>query len=559
MQKTRFIPTPLSDPRERPAVQVVQLGQHSQSRVFRRLTFVLTLLFRQLAVRLWPRLGHEGGRFDALNNARFIRLFCESMGGLWVKVGQILAMRRDAFSQVFCDELARLHDRATGFPGEIAREIIERELGPVDEFFVDFEVAPMAAASIAQIHQARLRDSGLRVVIKVQRPDVAAAFVRDLKFLKGIVRIVKFLGVLQSGRWDEMLWELDKTFTEELDYRLEASSISRMRKQLRKHKVYVPKVFQALCTRCVLVMELVEGVFMSEYIRVASQDPDRVAAWNVENNVSPTSLGEKLYLSHLRQVFEDNLYHCDLHPGNVIILRNNRFALIDFGSIASFERSFLEKYSMMFKAIAMSDFTKVVDIMLMTSPALPDVDLTDLRAELVRSMRAWELKTSIKRAPYHEKSLTAAMAQLAETLGKYKVPPAWEYLRLQRAEITLDSALSLLLPSVNYVKLARKYMEKAQQRGFAQMGSKMARRQLVGSLGALAALPQRMGENITFDAESTLVDELAAADTAARVIALQPGVKLFLAVLLVATLVLVVRIRRRLTVTRGYNPGTGYW
>ncbi len=226
---------------------------------------------------------------------------------------------------------------------------LSRELGgPVEAFFQEFNAVPLAAASIGQTHEARLR-GGVRVVVKVQRPDIAEAFRSDLRFLKFMIGIIHVLHVLESGRWDEMLWELDKTFSEELDYRLEATSISRMRKLLRPQKVYAPRVFHRYCTRRVLVMEFVEGVFMSEYIHVAQKDPERLRAWSLENNVSPKRVGKKLYLSHLQQVFEDNLYHCDLHPGNIVLLRDDRFALIDFGAIASFEKSFLEKYMLMFR------------------------------------------------------------------------------------------------------------------------------------------------------------------------------------------------------------------
>ncbi len=390
-----------------------------------------------------------------------------------MKIAQILAMRRDAFSQVFCDELARLHDHARGFPGEIARQIIERELGgPVDEFFEEFSITPLAAASIGQTHEARLRHNGVRVVVKVQRPEAVEAFRSDLRFLKFLIGIIDVLGVLASGRWDEMLWELEKTFTEELDYRLEATSISRMRKHLRSQKVYAPRVFQRFCTRRVLVMEFVEGVFMSEYIHVAQEDPERIRAWTRENNVSPKRVGKKLYLSHLQQVFEDNLYHCDLHPGNIVLLRDDRFALIDFGAIASFEKSFLEKYSLMFQAIATRDFTKVVDIMLITSPALPDKDLTDLRLELLRKMRVGveddDQERAVPREIAHDRDGVSGGGP-----GKYEVPPAWEFLRLQRAEITLDSSLALLLPDVNYIKLSRTYMEKSQRRTLARARSEV--------------------------------------------------------------------------------------
>src|SRR5205085_1877080 len=116
-----------------------------------------------------------------LRTAERIRRYLEKMGGLWVKAGQLVAMRKDVFSNEVCDEMSKLHDRSFAFPGAVARRIVEEDLGgPVDRFFSEFDEQPLAAASIGQAHMATVREGGARVVVKVQRPNVKSAFQGDL-------------------------------------------------------------------------------------------------------------------------------------------------------------------------------------------------------------------------------------------------------------------------------------------------------------------------------------------------------------------------------------------
>ncbi|RQH19828.1 ABC1 kinase family protein [Okeania hirsuta] len=340
MIKKKYIPTPIVEKKKRKKVKVVENLET------RRLS-TLYVIWRFLVYFARIQYRKFTGKADVQKTATQLREIFEEFGGFWVKAGQILALRTDLFPQEVCDELRSLQYEALGFPFHIARSTIESELGaPIEKIFESFDEEPLAAASIAQIHRAVLRKKKkkISVVVKVQRPGLADSFKRDLDIIKIFVNLLVSLNVTPYLRWDEFVVELDKTFKEELDFRYEAANGRRMKKNLKFHKIYVPTVYQKYCKRRVLVMEFIDGVLMSDYIKTLLSDRARVKQWDDENDVDPKEVGEKLYISLLRQIFEDNLYHGDLHPGNIILLRKSKFVLIDLGSTGSLDKELRNIY-----------------------------------------------------------------------------------------------------------------------------------------------------------------------------------------------------------------------
>lgn len=398
-------------------------------------------------------------------NALSVRSTLEQMGGVWIKLGQLLAMRNDLFSDTFCEVMAGLQDRATGFPFEDVREIVEAEYGvPLEAIFSAFQEQPFAAGSIGQLHEARLAHDDMRVAVKVQRPDAARKFQADLRALKVIVGVVDGLGLMREMSWGDLMWELERTLGEELDYRLESASIRRMRVQLRRHRIYVPKVFRRLARERVLVMEFVEGVFMSDVIATARRDPALMQRWLKENNVVPKKVGTRLYLSQMRQLFEDNLFHGDLHPGNILLLRDSRIALIDFGSVGSLERGFLRNYEMFVSAIAREEFQRAAGIYLLMVPRLPPIDLEPVIQGLMRILKSWSVRTQTDGLPYEQRSIASCYSELGRLLVGAGIPTAWAFMRVNRSQITVDASLRYLQPHADYFELGQRYFEKARKR-----------------------------------------------------------------------------------------------
>lgn len=409
------------------------------------------------------------GRNDPDERAVRLRLVFEELGGLWIKIGQLLSLRTDVFSPAVCRELSRLQHRAIGFPVEEARSILRAELGvEIESVFVDFDPEPLAAASISQVHRARLRSNGVEVAVKVRRPEAKDAFERDLAHIRGLVRFFNILRLAPHIHLADALWELEQMVQEELDFRYEAANTRRMRKSLRAHGIYVPKVFQAQCSRNILTTEYIGGVLMSDYISCESADPEGTARWRLENGINPRKVGKRLLHSIMRQLLEDNLFHADIHPGNILLLRDSRFAFIDFGVIGTCEREFLTNYKISLLAMAQKDFGKAADVTLRFAIAPPALtDIKKLRKEMMRSFRSWESRSYLEGMGYHERSLSSAGMESGRIMARYKVQLSWEFMRISRTWGTLDASLNYMIPNANYIDLFAGYFRSVRRRQMA--------------------------------------------------------------------------------------------
>ncbi len=451
-----LVPSPLEQPGRR-RVEIRPPGpppRHPRLRVIRAFGgYLLTNLRLRLS-----------GTLDEENRAVRLRQVFEELGGLWVKVGQLVSLRTDIFSEPVCRELSRLQHRAIGFPFEEVERILRQELGDdLDAVFTAFEREPLAAASVSQVHVARLRATRAVVAVKVRRPAAEIAFGRDLQFLKWLVRVLNVLA--PHVHLPEALWELEQMVKEELDFRFEAANTRRMRRSLREHDIHVPNVYRDWCTRNVLVTEFVPGVLMSDFIRLMQEDPAAARRWCLENDVQPRRVGTRLFRSILRQLLEDNLFHADIHPGNIILLRDSHVALIDFGTIGTCEKTFLATYKASLRAMAEKDFSKAADMTLQFAISPPSIsDIGDLKRDLVRCFREWEAVSHLDDVGYHNRSLGAAGMASGQVMARYKVQLSWQFMRISRTWGTLDSSLSLLLPDANYINLFNGYFRDAARR-----------------------------------------------------------------------------------------------
>ncbi|WP_159997439.1 AarF/ABC1/UbiB kinase family protein [Roseomonas sp. 18066] len=406
------------------------------------------------------------GKYEAARAARELREIFERLGGLWVKMGQLIALRSDVLDPRFCEEMNRLQYSAIGFPPEESMRIIREELGEgrVEELFETLSPVPFAAASISQVHLGRLRHPNVDVIVKVQRPGVREVFERDFAVLRGFVAVARLIPKVRALRLEDALDELRRIIAEETDFRFEAANMRRMRKLLRDDKVLIPRVFREASTARILVSECVWGVMMADYIRVRATDPERVRAWCAENDVEPEEVGERLFSSYMRQLMEENFFHADLHPGNIILLRNGRFALIDLGSVGSVDRQFLGIYQGMLRALGNQDFAKAADLLLRICSNVRAGDVPQLRAELVRSYRDWAAKVHIDGLPYHERNVLSGSNAAGAVLARYGVAQSWDLMKLGRAWATMDASLNELFPDMNYIRLFRAYFAEASGR-----------------------------------------------------------------------------------------------
>jgi ubiquinone biosynthesis protein len=482
-------PTRLLNPAERPAVEIVKARPPARFMTPLTCYNFLRWFIRGFFLRIIRKKGADA------EQARRLRLLFEELGGIWVKAGQFISLRSDLFSAEICRELSMLLDSATGFPFDVAHRITEAELqAPLSDVFDAFEEAPFAAASIGQLHKAHLRHEDVWVAVKVQRPFVAQLVTDQLALLWRIVGFLEALSIWPHARWRDLYWELEHILQEEVDYRFEASNIRRIRKNLRRHGIYVPKVFSRYSSRHLLVMEFIEGALMADYLQLMKSDPDRLQAWRQENNIDQRRVADKLYQSNLRQMFEDNLYHGDLHPGNIILLRDGRIALIDCGTVGFLELEILEKFRLIVRAIVEFDYDKAADMTFLLAASLPVKNLDHVKEDLVRSYRAWGARTFVKQLPYKEKSLAGCWQEALAVYQRYRCTFAWEVVRIFRSYLTLDATLMHLHPEVNYTVVTKRYFRRAQRRSLRRFATRKSAHQLLTNLVSTVQLPQKIEE-----------------------------------------------------------------
>jgi ubiquinone biosynthesis protein len=447
MLDPKWNPTPLLEEDEHPAIPIVEGEVKTSFRRFRVFWRFLGMFLKFLYLKII-------GRLTARIIGRTFGDFCQEMGVLWVKMGQLLSMRSDLFPPELCEELARLQDRVEGFSPRLAKEILEHELGgPLHRFFSRFQEQPCAAASIAQVHKAFLAKEKTWVAIKVRRPEIDRVFAKDMAIIRKLFMFLHRFSIMSFMRWPDMLWELEQVFNEELDYRYEITNQKRLRRSLANHNIYVPKVFQRYCTRQVLVMEFIEAVSMTDYLRLRKTDPARVKRWLIRNGIDAEKVGKRLFYSYLRMVLEDNLFHADLHPGNIFLLRNNRISLLDFGSVGSNEGDLLRKYNVFLEALCTGQFTKAIDVFLLIMPDLPSGNLAPVKEEIQRRFQAWDNRCRVKELPYKEKSTNMVFDDMMKVMGKYGVTINWAFFKVLRGWTTMDTSLRELMPEADLPRL----------------------------------------------------------------------------------------------------------
>ena len=248
----------------------------------------------------------------------------ERLGPTFIKLGQLLSTRVDLLPPEYLHALARLQDQVQPFPFQEVERTIEDELGvKISRMFSEFEQAPIAAASLGQVHRAALRD-GRRVAIKVQRPDIRDGIAHDLESLTEIARFLD--AHTEMGRkydFERIIAQLRKSLIAELDYRQEARHLSLIRANLQSFQnIIIPKPIEDFTTMRVLTMEYVSGRKITDLSPVALIELDRCA------------LAEELSSAYLKQILVDGFFHADPHPGNVLLSDDSKVVLLDLGMVA---------------------------------------------------------------------------------------------------------------------------------------------------------------------------------------------------------------------------------
>ena len=304
------------------------------------------LLHRMGLRRFLPSKFSADERYSHLPIAERLRLSFEQLGPTFVKLGQLLASRPDVFPVEFIQSFEKLQDRvATIDASEIKRQIEHQLKKNPNEIFETFDDTPLAAASISQVHAATLK-TGEKVAIKVQRPGIQQIVTTDVSILKGLaILLEKYLPETRIFNPTGIVDEFFRTISYELDFRIEANNIRRIRNNLADFsKVAIPRVYGAFSTGRVLVLERFEGIRVSD------------AEGILEHNIDVSEIVDTGCEVFFHMVMIDGCFHGDFHAGNLFIMPDGRLALIDFGIVGRLSRRSRESVTTMFVALMDEDY-----------------------------------------------------------------------------------------------------------------------------------------------------------------------------------------------------------
>ena len=495
MLPQELTPTRLVRTSERPKVVIEEPRAPGR---FRTLFFLFHLV-RLGATALWLRLTW---RLTATRFAGHARSFFLRLDTVGVKLGRTLSMRSDLLPAGLAAELATLSEQGTGVPFATTQRTLEEELGvPLERHFDDFGAEPFAATTSFQLHRARLRREQIWVVVKVLRPGIEAAVARDLALLRRVTGWLQALGIYPKMRWVDLFREVEDVSTRELDLRFEAAALQQLARTLPAHGVHVPEVFLPYSTRRILVMEFIHAALLADYVALKRTDPERLADWLEENNIQPRKLARRLFHSVWRQIFEDNFFHADLNPYNVVLLRDNRLGVIDCRSVGQLEADSLAKHRHFIEAIADGEYATAAEYSFLLAFRLPNIDLGEVKAEFVRVWRRWESRNYVRELPAQEKSITGMIDALSRIMYRYRFETQWSLARFGATLVNGDTSVLQLASDVNYVYWLRDYFRAANRRSQRFKIAEIANR-TVNTATAVVELPK------TLSAVSTIQQEI---------------------------------------------------
>ncbi|GAA5002750.1 ubiquinone biosynthesis regulatory protein kinase UbiB [Pseudoluteimonas lycopersici] len=386
----------------------------------------------------------------ALPRGARLRLALQELGPIFVKFGQILSTRRDLIPEDIAVELALLQDQVAPFDGDTARELVEAALGrPVSEAFASFDTAPLASASIAQVHAATMSD-GREVVVKVLRPDIEKQIAADVSLLKWIAGIVdRTHPNADKIRPREVVAEVENTLAAELDLQREAANASVLRRNwLGSPDLFVPEPIWSHTAQRAMTMERVRGIPSDDIVALDAAGIDRKA------------LAAKGVRVFYQQVFRDNFFHADAHAGNIWVdpdptrKSDPRFIALDFGIVGQLSSEDQYYLAENFMAIFQRDYRRIAELHVQAGWMPSHIRIDELEAAARAVCEPYFTR------PLSEISLAEVLVKLFRTAQRYELTLQPQLILLQKTLLNIEGVGRQLDPDIDIWAVAKPVLEK---------------------------------------------------------------------------------------------------
>ncbi|WP_028579779.1 ABC1 kinase family protein [Desulfogranum japonicum] len=375
-----------------------------------------------------------------------LRLVFEELGPTFIKLGQLLSTRPDLIPASYVHELTKLQDDIPPFASEAVKEIFQEELGKnPEEFFLSFESEPLAAASIGQVHFARL-DSGEEVVVKVQRPKIDQVIAVDLEILAHLASLMEqYLEEFQGHSPSDIVEEFARGLSREIDFNTELANIQRFSRQFEgNNTILVPKVYPHLSTERILVMEYIAGVKCSHLQKLKDMDCDlSLLARRGANLV-------------MEQIFVHGFFHADPHPGNIFILPGNVISFIDFGQMGRLSLRDREVFANLVLSLVSGDERKILNGILAITIQQGEVDRELLSRDLAGLIDLYLYR------PLGEIKAAKLLQDMLDLISRHKLSFRPSMYLMMKALSTVEGVGLMLDPDLQLILLAKPFMRKIQ-------------------------------------------------------------------------------------------------
>lgn len=394
-----------------------------------------------LFLRRWFIGGETSKEANQQKQAVWLKQKLIELGPTFIKIGQSMGTRPDLLPLPFVIALGELQDSVPPFDNEIAFARIEKDLGhKINEVYAEFELEPVAAASLGQVYRARLH-SGEEVAVKVQRPNLEAVIKGDLGILRSVAKFAeRFPQLNENADWSGMLREFDVTIHEEMDYEAEGRNAERFRESFKNwSNIHVPKIYWNATTSKVLTMEFIHGTKVTDLEGQTRQ------------GISPEKVNRLLIKTYLKQLLEDGFFHADPHPGNLLVMSDGRLAFFDFGMVGRIPPELQSKMIDAFFHVVGKDPAGIADDLIALDFLKPGTNASSVKP-VVEKMFEFHLNLKLKDVNFKELTY-----DLADVMYDYpfRLPSNFTY--IMRALMTLEGIGIITDPEFNFFETAKPY------------------------------------------------------------------------------------------------------